>query len=213
MAIVSAWPGDGKSMVCTNLAVLLGQLHLKVLLIDGDLRRPTISRVFSAQDKLGLTDSLDQGAPQLGYKTKITNLYVLPRGICAINPANLLTPDRLQRAFQPLRDQYDAIIMDTPPMSACSDALLLGGTSDGAFMVVSPQGWDGEVEARYSRQLSDHEIPLIGVVLNGARGAEQGYGYGYGYGYGAGAYGSEGKRKPVATRSARKWPWTRPDEE
>lgn len=215
--IVSAWPGDGKSMVCTNLAVALGQLHLKVLLLDGDLRRPTISRVFSAHEKLGFTDCLDQGISLSGYKTKISNLHIMPRGVCEKNPANLLNPERLQRVLMPLKDEYDAIVMDTPPLSACSDALLMGGVADSAIMVVSPKGWDGEAESRYKQQLLDHEITLIGAVLNGAGGSERyGYGYGYGYGGGYGNYGvygqEEGKKKRSRSKkSGFRWPWTRPD--
>ena len=92
--VVSAFPGDGKSNICVNLAAALGQLHLRVLLVDGDLRRPTISRVFSAQNLVGLTDSLDQASQAKSYKTRIPNLELVPRGTCDKNPANLLNPDR-----------------------------------------------------------------------------------------------------------------------
>lgn len=225
--VVSAWPGDGKSMVCTNLAVALSQLHLKVLLIDGDLRRPTISRVFSAHKKLGLTDLME--APDLKepthFSTKIPNLFLLPRGLSEQNPSNLLGPDRLGKVFGPLKDTFDCLIMDTPPLSACSDALLLGAVSDGSVMIVSPKAWDGEVEARYKQQLVDHDIDVIGAVLNGANDTEQygsAYGYGYGYGYGGSkgygrsdGYGrpNEKPRKSAKSKSTVRWPWSRPDEE
>ena len=219
-AFVSAWPGDGKSMVCTNVAVGLSQLHQKVLLVDGDLRRPTISRVFGAHTRPGLADDLETLPDNIfcGYATKYPNAWVLPRGLSEKNPANLLSPDRLGRVFGVLRSNFDVIVIDTPPLSACSDALLLGAQSDGAAMVVSPKGWDGEVEARYKQQLVEHGIDVIGVVLNGARGAESlGYGYGYGYGY-VGDYGHYGesdgtRRKPSTRKSGFSWPWSRPDEE
>lgn len=227
-ALVSAWPGDGKSMVCTNLAIAMSQLHQKMLLIDGDLRRPTISRVFGAHQMRGLSDDLEKMPENfcLGYASKYPNTYVLPRGLSEINPSNLLSHERLQRLFQVLRDTYDGIIVDTPPLSACSDALILAGIADAAILVVSPKGWDGEVEVRYKQQLNEHGIEVVGAVLNGAHGAEShgygyGYGHGYGYGYGYGkAYGNYGnksgsERSPGAKRRAWggfKWPWSRPDE-
>lgn len=224
LTLVSAWPGDGKSMVCTNLAVALGQLHQKVLLIDGDLRRPTISRVFGAHRLSGLSDDLERpgDSPNMGYETKFTGLFVLPRGLSESNPANLLGPGGLSRVFGAYREAYDCIIVDTPPLSACSDALLLGAQSDGAVLIVSPKGWDGEVEIRYKQKLAEHGIPLLGVVLNGAKGAEShGYGYGYGsygstYGYGGnyGVYGDSGqtKKKSAPVKSGFAWPWARRDD-
>lgn len=225
-AFVSAWPGDGKSMVCTNVAIAFSQMHLKTLLIDGDLRRPTISRVFGAHNLAGISDDLETNPDSLcmGYPTKYHNAFLLPRGLSEKNPANLLNPERLARLFRKLRDEYDAIIIDTPPLSACSDALLLGSQADGATLVVSPKGWDGEVESRYLLQLQEHGIEALGVVLNGALGAEShGYGYGYGYGYGQGAYGygstygnygdgGKGSKKArKKSSSGFAWPWTRPD--
>lgn len=226
-AFVSAWPGDGKSMVCTNLAVAMSQLHQKVLLIDGDLRRPTISRVFGAHQKSGISEDLENLPAQIntGYATKYPGAFVLPRGLSEVNPANLLAPERLTKIFARLRQEYDIIILDTPPLSACSDALLLGDQCDGVAMVVSPKGWDGAVESRYKQQLTEHGIEMIGVVLNGAMGAEShGYGYGYasGYGYGSGYGQSNGRgyghygddrssKKKTRKSSAKLWPWQRPD--
>ena len=221
-SFVSAWPGDGKSMVCTNIAIALSQLHQKVLLIDGDLRRPTITRVFGAQHKAGLSDDLENLPEKLhmGYATKFPNTYLLPKGQSESSPANLLNPNRLQRIFFALRQEYDCIVVDTPPLSACSDALMLAAPCDGSILVVSPKGWDGEVEVRYKQQLVEHGIEVLGVVLNGSLGAEShGYGYGYGnYGYGRGQYGNYGgksdkkPRRSSSTSEGFRWPWTRQDE-
>lgn len=225
-AFVSAWPGDGKSMVCTNVAVALGQFHQKVLLVDGDLRRPTISRVFGAHTLTGITNDLEGSSStvNLGYPTKFANVSMLPRGTSEQNPANLLSPERLARVFAEYRNNYDCIIVDTPPLSACSDALTLGAQADGAALVVSPKGWDGEVELRYKQQLGEHGIDVLGVVLNGAKGGEShGYGYGYGRGYGSygsaygtqgyGAYGATGETKKPRARGPLAWLWSRPDKE
>jgi polysaccharide biosynthesis transport protein len=185
LSVTSSWPGDGKSMVCTNLAVALSQLHLGVILLDGDLRRPTVSRVFGLHTCKGLTDYLEEEVDlnDIVYPTAIPGLSVVPTGLSKQNPANLLGRERLRTAFDRFRELSDCVVADTSPMSACSDALLLGVQTDGAIMVVSPGSWDGDVEERHKQQLVEHGIQVLGVVLNGATETEHSsYGYGSGYG-------------------------------
>ena len=222
--VVSAWPGDGKSMVCANLAVALGQLHLETLLVDGDLRRPTLSRIFRLDEKEGLTDLLEDQRPvaPLLVPSSIKNLFLLPRGLSTTNPANLLGRHRMSEVFREACETVNCVIIDTPPMSVCSDAILMGVHADAAIMVVSPHSWDGDVELRYKNQLEENNIPVIGAVLNGAKASQHlsysygygGYGYGYNYGYGGnggygyggyGGYGQESQPK----KKPRKWFWRR----
>lgn len=193
ICLVSSWPGDGKSMACANLAVSLGQLHLRVLLIDGDLRKPTLSRVFGLADRPGLTDALESAssAVPMIYETHLPQLQVLPRGLSEANPANLVGRSCLGEVLRSAQGAADCTIIDTPPLSACSDAFLLAAHCDLTLMVVSPKGWDGDVELRYKQQLAEHGVPLHGVILNGANEKER-YGYGYGYGSSKEGYGNYG---------------------
>jgi succinoglycan biosynthesis transport protein ExoP len=182
IALVSTWSGDGKSMVCTNLSVVLSQLHLNVVLVDGDLRLPTISKVLGMDQYRGFTDYLEGGVEleELLQATPVPNLRVLPRGLSTENPANLLGRERLATLFQTLQAEADCVIVDTPPLTACSDAILIGVQADAAILVVNPKSWDGDVEARQKQQLLEHNIEVLGVVLNGASDSEnRGYGSAY----------------------------------
>ena len=191
LMMTSTWAGDGKSTLCCNLAVIMAQLQLKVALLDGDLRRPTLTRVFSADEKPGIMNFLDGTAKieEIVIKTGYEQLDLLPRGKSDQNPANLLGLDSMNDLFNYLK-KYACVIIDTPPLSACSDALLMGTYADAAILVVNPTSWDGEIEKRYVKQLEEVGIEVLGFVLNGAEEKHAGYDYGYGYGYGG--YGRKG---------------------
>lgn len=206
-SIVSAWGGEGKSMVTANLAVSLSQLMMDVVIIDGDLRRPTLSRVFEQEGRPGVMELLEAGgdANKFVCDTSIERVFILPAGKSAVNPANLLGTGRFKSIIEALKCDDLAIVIDTSPVSACSDALLMAEHSDGAIMVVSPEKWQGEPEAHFAQDLEDHGVELLGAVMNNADHREMlpGSGYGnygnyrqYGQGYGMyGAYGREGEEQ------------------
>lgn len=197
--VVSSWGGEGKSMVSANLAVALSQLLMEVVLIDGDLRRPTLSRVFEHYGKAGVMEILENPSASVSdliCPTSIERLSLLPAGQSQANPGDLLGKGGFGRITSDPALAEKCIVLDTSPLSACSDALLMGGHTDGTIMVVYPAKWQGEPEAHYAQDLEDHGIEILGVVLNNADLSEQPaadtYGYGYGYGYGTyGAYGRE----------------------
>jgi capsular exopolysaccharide synthesis family protein len=217
--IVSAWGGEGKSMVSANLAVAFSQLLMDVVLVDGDLRRPTLSRVFEQDTKPGLMELLETGGDTLErvYPTPIERLSILPAGQSRSNPGDLLGKGTFEEVMRHLAATDKCVVIDTSPMSACSDALLMGIHSDGAVMVVSPDKWQGEAEAHFVQDLEDHGIEVFGAVLNNADPSEKvpgssssSYGYGYGYGYGQG-YGREHaapakEKSRLATLLSRKKP-------
>lgn len=198
--VVSSWGGEGKSMVSANLAVSFSQLLMDVVLIDGDLRRPTLSRVFEKEHLPGLMDLLEGGgsATDMVYETPIPRLFVMPAGKSDANPGNLLGKGGFGRVVKELSEANLCTVVDTSPISACSDALLMGVHTDGSILVVSPDKWQGEAEAHFAQDLEDYGIEVLGVVMNNADISERtpgsGYGYGYGYGYGKGygqGYGQE----------------------
>lgn len=185
LMLISSWSGDGKSMVAANLAVVLAQLQLKVCLVDGDLRRPSLSWIFGCTQDLGLTDylegtcDLDEAFHETGYP----GLSVVPCGFSEVNPGTLLGHSRIGTFFDSLT-QFGAVVLDSPPLSACSDAMLLAPYIDAAILVVNPKSWDGDVEKRLRDQLKELDIEVLGVIVNGSEAAATKYGYGYGYGYG-----------------------------
>ena len=183
---VSCFAGDGKSMVCANVAVALSQLFLDVILVDGDLRRPTLTSLFDASDMAGLSDCLTGNAEleQVLVATPIDRLRFLPAGQAAENPGNLLGRPSVASFCSSVSRLADAVVIDTSPLAACNDAISLGQHIDTTVMVVSPRRWDGDVEVKIRQNLEHHKVPLMGVVLNGASSAKKA-GYGYGYGYGA----------------------------
>jgi capsular exopolysaccharide synthesis family protein len=196
-------------MVSANLATSLSQLLMDVVLVDGDLRRPTLSRVFEVENRPGVMELLESGGQVSKFVcgTPVERLYVLPAGKSAINPANLLGTGGFKRIMDEFRAEEDvAVVIDTSPVSACSDALLMATHTDGAIVVVSPDKWQGEAEAHFVQDLEDQGVELLGAVMNNADAKEllPGSGYGqygqygqYGKGYGMyGNYGQEHEAKP-----------------
>ena len=185
-------------MVSANLAISLTQLLMDVVLIDGDLRRPTLSRVFEQDRQPGVLELLESGGDPNKFvcDTPIERLYVLPTGKSAVNPANLLGTGRFKKILDDLSSDNLAIVMDTSPVSACSDAFLMTKHADGAIMVVSPEKWQGEAEAHFVQDLEDQGVTLLGAVMNNADQRELLPGSGYGnygqYGQGYGMYGAYG---------------------
>ncbi|MBT9585537.1 CpsD/CapB family tyrosine-protein kinase [bacterium] len=190
---VSSFSGDGKSSVCCNVAATLTQLFLDVVLVDCDLRRPTLTKLFGLNDRPGLSNFLsgEVAIEELLYPTSIERLRIVPAGTSKESPGDLVGRPALAEFCRQLRAKCDVCLFDTPPVSACSDALSLGVHMDTTAMVVNPRQWDGDVEMNVRQSLESHNIPVMGVILNGTDGSER-YGYGtgrygnkYGYGYGA----------------------------
>lgn len=204
--VLSPWSGDGKSMVCANLAASLSQLFLDVLLVDADLRKPTLTRVFRMEGKPGLTDCLEQRRTldEVIQDTGVDRLRFVPAGASALNPADLLGRDLLGPLIQDLQSRCQCVLVDTSPLTACGDALLLGAHMPRALMVLNPKNWQGEAEARVRDLLKEHGVEIQGVVLNASDDAAEGSGYGYGYGYGYGNPGEPDSSSAAGRRPASK---------
>ncbi|MGI5845160.1 MAG: tyrosine-protein kinase family protein [Candidatus Xenobium sp.] len=186
LMVLSPWGGDGKSTVCANLAASLSQLFIEVILVDADLRKPTLTRVFQREGQLGLTDCLDGRSPvsDIIQSTGIDRLSFVPAGTALANPADLLGRGHLAQTLQDLQSRCQCLILDTSPLTACGDALLIGAQIRHALMVISPKNWQGDAESRVRELLADHGVEVLGVILNGMDDHSEGYGYGYGHGYG-----------------------------
>lgn len=164
----SAGPGEGKSTTAANLAIVMAQNEQSVLLIDADLRKPTMHYTFGTQNISGLTsiltkkDSLEDTA----IKTKITNLSLLPSGPVPPNPAELLNSLMMKRLLESARQMYDVIIIDTPPVMAVTDAQILASKCDGVILVISSGKTEREQIIKTRDQLLNAKAKIIGTVLN-----------------------------------------------
>ena len=138
IVVTSASPQEGKSTNASTLAITMAQSGAKTLVVDTDMRRPRIHKTFGFENERGLTNVLlgDFPLEQAITETEIENLDVLSCGIIPPNPAELLHTDRFQELVEELKAKYDRVIFDSPPISAVSDALVLGSQMDGTIFVM-----------------------------------------------------------------------------
>ncbi len=188
--ITSASPGEGKSFVAANLAISLSQnIDEHVLLLDCDLRSPTIHSMFGYKDTQGLSEYLSQAKPlsSLLIKTFLDKLTILPAGKIPANPSELLSSEQMRRLIHEVKLRYSDryIIIDTPPPYLTSETSVISRQVDGIVIVVQ----QGKTRKKDVLDLIDvyGREKILGVVYNFAR-KKIGYGYGkYGYGkYGSG---------------------------
>jgi capsular exopolysaccharide synthesis family protein len=190
--ITSAAPGEGKTLTSTNLALTLSQSYRRnVLLIDADLRRPSVHAVFNVPNVLGLSDGLKRETEEKLSLIQITeHLTVLPAGRPDSDPMSGLTSDRMRRLVEEAAARFDWVLIDTPPVGFLSDANLLAAMVDGALFVIRA----GKSPFRLVQRALDAvgRNRIIGVVLNAVKESDDVVGYGY-YGY-YGHYGPQTKR-------------------
>jgi protein-tyrosine kinase len=164
--ITSAVAGEGKSLTSTNLALTLSQSYLRnVLLIDADLRRPSIHRIFRVQNMSGLTDGLKStAAGKLPIIQISDHLSILTAGRPDRDPMGALTSDRMTRILDEASTKFDWIIIDTPPVGLLPDANLLASMVDAAILVVGAAQAPHDVIRRGVESIGRDKI--LGVVLN-----------------------------------------------
>lgn len=184
--VTSPSQGDGKSTLAANLAVCIAQSGKRILLVDCDLRRPKQNRYFHVAELEPGLASVISGEVMLQdavRTTAVENLFILPCGARPANPAELLTSPEFQSALDAMRTQYDIVLLDTPPILAVSDPSVVAPRADGVLMVLRMTGRARPLAERAREQLSQLGANVLGVIVNGAGQAADGYGYGSGTGY------------------------------
>ncbi|MBP3953166.1 CpsD/CapB family tyrosine-protein kinase [Bacillus suaedae] len=164
----SAGPGEGKSTTAANLAIVMAQNEQSVLLIDADLRKPTMHYTFGTQNITGLTSVLTKkdNLEDAVIKTKINHLSILPSGPVPPNPAELLNSFMMKRLLESARQLFDVIIIDTPPVMAVTDAQILASKCDGVVLVLSSGKTEREQIIKTKDLLLKSKAKIIGTVLN-----------------------------------------------
>ncbi len=185
----SAGPAEGKSTTAANTAVALAQTGRKVIIVDCDLRKPVLHRIFKLKNR-GLTNILVENlaVDDLIQDTEVENLRILPSGPIPPNPSELLGSNKMQEIINDLVSQADYLILDAPPTVAVTDACVLASKVDGILLVVGANTVRPEMAQKAKALLVKAQGQLLGVVLNRVE-IEEEHVYYYYY------YGSDHKRR------------------
>jgi capsular exopolysaccharide synthesis family protein len=175
----STIPGEGKSFVSSNLALTFANHGEKTVLIDGDLRLPNVARSLQLENEYGLLDHIEKGVglDELIIKDVYPNLDVLPSGGKSKNPTKVLNSSQFASMFADLRDRYDRIVVDSPPLAAVSDALNILPLVDGVLYVIKFNMVKRKTAVVNVRRLWESNTPVFGAILNNVTGALSSYYY------------------------------------
>jgi polysaccharide biosynthesis transport protein len=190
LVVTSPLAGEGKSTAAVNLAGQFARLGLRVLLIDADLRKPTLHRFLNCASNRGLSQYLLYGArpPEVFQVPAQPNLTLLPGGPLAPNPAELLAGPRMASLLGVAAERFDLVIVDASPVGGLADAPLLASMSSATLLVVEANKTHRRAVAAALKRLSLARAEVVGVVFNKFDTRQAGHLYGYGHGYGDDSY-------------------------
>ncbi|WP_461207726.1 CpsD/CapB family tyrosine-protein kinase [Clostridium sp. DL1XJH146] len=185
--VTSAGPGEGKSTTLCNLALTLAKAEKKVLILDCDMRKPSVHKKMRLSNKEGLSNYL-AGEVELNDIIQIfdRNVYVVTSGSVPPNPSEILSSRKMKAFIEEAKDEYDHILIDTPPVIAVTDAQVLAPIVDGVILVVASKQAEKEAVVQAKELLEKVGANVLGAVLNKAdMNSKKGYGYSnYYYYYG-----------------------------
>lgn len=192
LMVTSASPSEGKSISVANLSIVMAQAGHNVLIVDADLRKPVQHKLFKLPQKGGLTKLLLETAPTKSHEetlaamketiqpTSVDGLHVLTCGVIPPNPSELLGSAKMEATLESLADQYDYVILDSPPVLAVTDAVVLSRCADGVLLIADASKTRGTQLKQASDQLQSSNAHVIGVILNQLSPKSDGY-YSYYY--------------------------------
>lgn len=203
--ITSSISGEGKSFCAINLASVFALSDRRTVIVDLDLRKPKISTYFDIDNTIGVVDYLihDKDLDEITQKTEFENLHIITSGRTPPNPSELLIGDRFNELLNTLKERYDYIVLDSPPIGLVTDSLDLSKLVDATLYVARYNYTKKSMFAYINEKYRRGEVRNISVVMNGHIGKGS-YGYGYNYNYGYGGYGSYGYGYNYGTTKAEK---------
>jgi succinoglycan biosynthesis transport protein ExoP len=205
IVITSCVSGEGKTTTAANLAVVLGQLGQRVLLVDADLHRPRLHEIFRVSNRLGLVSILAEGveSARVIVKTDVPDVFIVPSGPACPNPSGLLASEAMAKFLELARLNFDYVVLDAPPVAPVADALLIGSQTDGVVICVQGGKTARQQVVRVRDSLLWSNVRILGVLINNLSGDDVRYGSGYAYDddyYDVAREAIEGKRTIAAAR-------------
>lgn len=184
LLITSSLPLEGKSLTAANLAIAMAKAEPQVLLVDADLRRPTLHKLFQIGQEPGLSNFLVGEIDHLPMvKSLAPNLWVVPSGKIPPNPSEILGSARMQEFLTKAQSEFSRIILDSPPVISVTDPAILATMAHGVLLVVKCESVPRKAAIEAKNELLELQVPLLGAVLNGVPLQRDGYYYNYYYRY------------------------------
>lgn len=183
--ITSSVPGEGKTVNTANLGISLAELGNRVVLVDGDLRKPRLNTTFSVPKSPGLTDYLAKESMQLEevlYSSHMSNLKIIPSGTIPPNPAEMIASRKMQETLTELKRHFDTLIIDSPPLGIVTDPVLFAMHCDQSLLIMRFGETNWKIAADACEKLERARANFLGIILNGVK-YSRGYGTYYHYNY------------------------------
>ncbi len=183
VVVTSCNPGEGKTTSTCNIAIALSRGERKCAMIDCDLRKPRLHKVFKVSNKRGLTNYLTGSATleEITYATEVPNLYLMPAGPTPPNPGDLISSEAFRKMIEVLRQDYRHIVIDSPPMIGFADARVLSAVSDGVVLVFKHNSTTREAAKLALQMLAQNNSRILGSILAMVKKDQMGYGGYYSY--------------------------------
>lgn len=171
ISIVSSVASVGKSVTAANLSLVMAQAGRNTLLIDADLRRPSIARLFGIRSTTGLTNAITHPDAWESHLVPgpMNNLSILTSGPIPPNPAEMVSSPLMRSLLNHFRERFDTIIIDTPPLLAFTDGVVLSQASDGVLLVIRSGFKSRKLDVQAKQRLQQVDARIIGAVLNAVR--------------------------------------------
>lgn len=181
LLITSSVQAEGKSTTSANLSCLFAEEGKRVILIDGDMRKPTVHYTFKLTNTIGLSNVLTKKVPVMEAvkETEQENLHIITSGTIPPNPAELLSAETMDAMIAELKEHYDLIIFDAPPVLSVTDAQILANKCDGTVLVISSGETDKNSVLKTKELLLASQAKILGTVLNNFKLEKDHYYYQY----------------------------------